>query len=141
MSIFPRLEDFPSQTYDKLRYGDTDRQGHVNNAVFVTFSETGRCDMLDGMDALRRSQDFQFVIARLTLNYIAEVFWPGTVEIGTGVKSLGNSSVTFTQAMFQNGKCVATAENVVVQVSKATGKSAPFDAEARGFLSRLLLPA
>ena len=29
-------------TYDKLRYGDTDRQGHINNAVFATFCETGR---------------------------------------------------------------------------------------------------
>ena len=24
------------------RYGDTDRQGHVNNAAFATFCETGR---------------------------------------------------------------------------------------------------
>jgi acyl-CoA thioesterase FadM len=29
-------------TYDKLRYNDTDRQGHVNNAIFATFFETGR---------------------------------------------------------------------------------------------------
>ena len=37
-----RLEDFPSRTYDKVRYADTDRQGHVNNAAFATFCETGR---------------------------------------------------------------------------------------------------
>ncbi len=38
----PRLEEFPLRTSDKVRYGDTDRQGHVNNAVFSTFLETGR---------------------------------------------------------------------------------------------------
>jgi acyl-CoA thioester hydrolase len=27
---------------DVLRYADTDRQGHVNNAVFATFLESGR---------------------------------------------------------------------------------------------------
>lgn len=35
------LEDFPLRTYDKIRYADTDQQGHVNNAVFATFLETG----------------------------------------------------------------------------------------------------
>lgn len=37
-----QLKDFPSVTFDKIRYGDTDRQGHVNNAVFSAFLETGR---------------------------------------------------------------------------------------------------
>ena len=36
------LHDFPIQAFDKLRYADTDRQGHVNNANFSTFLETGR---------------------------------------------------------------------------------------------------
>lgn len=26
---------FPFQTFDKVRYADTDRQGHVNNAAFA----------------------------------------------------------------------------------------------------------
>ena len=47
MTSLPKLSDFPSQTYDKLRYGDTDRQGHINNAVFVTFLETGRVATLE----------------------------------------------------------------------------------------------
>lgn len=29
------LADFPLQTFDKVRYADTDRQGHVNNAGFA----------------------------------------------------------------------------------------------------------
>ncbi|WP_343068673.1 hypothetical protein [Kaustia mangrovi] len=41
-----RLDDFPLRTSDKLRYADTDRQGHVNNAVFATFMETGRVAFL-----------------------------------------------------------------------------------------------
>ena len=34
------LKEFPLISADKLRYGDTDRQGHVKNAVFMTFLET-----------------------------------------------------------------------------------------------------
>jgi acyl-CoA thioester hydrolase len=32
----PKLTDYPLRTYEKLRYADTDRQGHVNNAIFAT---------------------------------------------------------------------------------------------------------
>jgi acyl-CoA thioester hydrolase len=35
-------EDFPHQTFEKVRYGDTDAQGHVNNAIFPEYLETGR---------------------------------------------------------------------------------------------------
>ena len=33
----PVLADYTFITRDKLRYGDTDRQGHVNNAVYMTW--------------------------------------------------------------------------------------------------------
>jgi acyl-CoA thioester hydrolase len=137
MTSLPKLSDFPSQTYDKLRYGDTDRQGHINNAVFVTFLETGRVATLEGGEKPLREPGFSFVIARLVLDYRAEIFWPGTVEIGTAVKAIGNSSITFTQAIFQGDKCVATAESVLVQVDNTTRRSAPLSAAARAFLETL----
>ncbi len=37
----PTLDAFPLRTHEKLRYADTDRQGHINNAVFATLLETG----------------------------------------------------------------------------------------------------
>jgi hypothetical protein len=40
------LSEFPQTTFDKLRYNDTDRQGHVNNAVFATLLESGRVEFL-----------------------------------------------------------------------------------------------
>ena len=46
----PRPQDFPLRTTDKLRYGDTDRHGQVNNAVFSTFLETGRVEMVFDAD-------------------------------------------------------------------------------------------
>jgi acyl-CoA thioester hydrolase len=141
MTNLSTLEDFPSKTFDKVRYGDTDMQGHVNNAVFATFFETGRVDMMDKTSMLRRSASHHAVLARLTINYVAEVFWPGTVEIGTGVKTIGNSSVTYAQAVFQNGRCVAFGETVVVQVSKETGKATPLDDEMRNFLSGQMMTA
>ena len=88
----PRLEDFPARTSDKLRYGDTDRQGHVNNAVYSTFFETGRVEMLHAGD-VPPPEGKAFVIARVTIDFQREVNWPGEVEIGTGVAAIGNSSI------------------------------------------------
>ncbi|MEH0072540.1 thioesterase family protein [Pannonibacter sp. Pt2-lr] len=106
----PSLSDYPLHSEDKLRYRDTDRQGHVNNAVFATFLETGRVEVLYGAGKLQQSladDGAAFVIARLELDFLAEVTWPGTVVTGTRVKAVGRSSITLEQAVFQNGACVA----------------------------------
>jgi acyl-CoA thioester hydrolase len=132
----PKLEDFPLQTFDKLRYVDTDRQGHVNNAVFASFLETGRVQFLyDGQKALA-SDNATFVIARLEVNFIAEVNWPGEVMIGTGITRVGNSSMHVFQGLFQDGRCVATATTVIVQMNEATRKSHPLSDKARAYLDR-----
>ncbi|QLF70517.1 acyl-CoA thioesterase [Peteryoungia desertarenae] len=130
----PRLEDFASRSYDKLRYGDTDRQGHVNNAVYATFMETGRVEMIYNVDDPILDPDCSFVLAKLDINYINEVLWPGTVDIGTRVKAIGRSSVTMEQAVFQNGVCCATAQTVVVHISLATRRSHPFSDAQRAKL-------
>lgn len=130
--------DFPFQAYDKLRYGDTDRQGHVNNAVFSTFLETGRVEFLYNPDNPLTSEGASFVIANLNLQLIGEIRWPGTVEIGTRVLKVGNSSTTLQQAMFQNDQCVATAETVIVQMNDTTRRSQPLSDHCKSFLSQYL---
>ncbi len=126
-----KLEDFSGQAYDKLRYGDTDRQGHVNNAVFATFMETGRVELIFNAEAPLLDAGFSFVLAKLDIDYVAEVLWPGTVEIGTRVTRVGRSSVTMQQAVFQKGKLCASAVTVVVHFDQATRKSHRFSDEQR----------
>jgi acyl-CoA thioester hydrolase len=127
----PRLEDFVGQAYDKLRYGDTDRQGHVNNAVFATFMETGRVELIYNPQDPLLEEGFSFVLAKLDIDYIAEVLWPGTVEIGTRVVRVGRSSVTMQQAVFQAGRLCASAETVVVHFDQTTRKSQAFSQAQR----------
>jgi len=122
------LDSFPLQSTDKLRYGDTDRQGHVNNAVFSTFLETGRVAALYDPEAPLAEPGCTFVIARLTIDFLAEILWPGDVQIGTRIASVGRSSMHIEQAIFQNGKCVATSQSVIVQMDETTRKSRPLSA-------------
>jgi acyl-CoA thioester hydrolase len=113
------LGDFQFRAVDKLRYADTDRQGHVNNAVFATMLETGRCELLFDLTDPGSS----FVVARLVVEFRAEVRWPGTVSIGTRVGSIGRSSIKLEQGLFQDDRCVATAETVIVLVDDVTRRS------------------
>ena len=134
MTPLPTLEDFPAISFDKLRYGDTDRQGHVNNAVFTTFLETGRVEVLIDDNRDLHKDGCEFVIARMELDFRAELKWPGRVWIGTRVAQIGRSSVTFEQAIFQDGRCAGTGESVVVQIDRATRKSSPWtDAQIKAF--------
>lgn len=120
-----------------VRYGDTDRQGHVNNAVFSTFLEAGRVDLLLTGEAPLNDSGCAFVIARLVLDYTAEINWPGEVWIGTRVAGFGRSSMRLEQAIFQSDVCAARAESVVVQMNEATRKSHPLSAAALARLENL----
>jgi acyl-CoA thioester hydrolase len=133
------LDDFPLRSQDKLRYGDTDRQGHINNAVFATFFETGRVELV--YEALQPALEpgHAFVIARIEIDFLGEVLWPGTVDIGTAVSRLGRSSIGLEQALYQNGQCAARAVGIVVLTDTATRRSTPLTAAMRERLQSYLV--
>lgn len=130
---------FPVQSTDKIRYGDTDRQGHVNNAVFATFLETGRVEVLYDPDRPLIADGSEFVIAHLSLDFLGEIHWPGSVTIGTGIERLGTSSFTMLQAVYQGDRPVARAETVIVQIDTATRKARPLAEATRVRLEALKL--
>jgi acyl-CoA thioester hydrolase len=125
-------------TYDKLRYNDTDRQGHVNNAVFATFCETGRVAFLYDEKLSLAAPGCDFVVARLAIDFRAELYFPGKVDIGTRVLSIGRSSFTVGQGVFKDDVCVATAESVGVQMNNGTRRSEPLTAAMTAWLEERL---
>ena len=133
----PGIDEFPLVAFDKLRYCDTDRQGHVNNAVFSSFLETGRVEILYDPDRRLASRDCSFVIASLKIDYLEEISWPGTVLIGTRIGKIGTSSITIEQGLYQDGHCVALAQTVIVQINAGTKKSQALDSSSIEILSKL----
>jgi acyl-CoA thioester hydrolase len=124
---------------DVLRYSDTDQQGHVNNASFATFCETGRTAFLyDPVNPLA-PEGCNFVIARLLLDFRGEILWPGGVDIGTGVRSIGKSSFTLGQGLYVAERCVATAETVIVLTDAKTRRSTPLPDVVRFKLSTMVI--
>lgn len=133
------LENFPINSFDKIRYSDTDRQGHVNNAVFATYLETGRLALLDQAKLVVLTETTSFVLAAIKLDFVLEIKWPGRVDIGTGIRRIGNSSLTLYQEVFQHGQCVAKAESTIVQIDHQIGKGKPLEEKTKITLQKWLL--
>ncbi len=131
----PTLEDFPLHSTDKLRYGDTDRQGHVNNVMFSRFLETGRVEFIYDPDHDMPPAGTEFMLVSQTMQLLAEINWPGEVVTGTRIERIGTSSMTFAQATFQDGRCAMTAETVVVLIDSQTRRPTPYPEATRAYLS------
>jgi len=58
-----------------------------------------------------------------SLEFRAEMHWPGTVQIDTSVERVGRSSAALAQALFVDDACVATAESIVALMNTTTRRS------------------
>lgn len=126
-----RLEAFPHRTTETIRFGDLDANNHVNNAVFSSFFEAARVTLFRDPKRKLMPDGLIWTLAQITIDYLDELHWPGTVEIGIGLASLGRTSAVFEQAIFFEGRCAATARAVNVLVDLATRRPTPITDEIR----------
>lgn len=129
------VTEFPLEVVVTLRYSDVDRQGVVNNTVYGTLFEAGRADLIYNHVDIESGADF--VAARLTINFIGAITWPGSVEVRTGVLKIGASSFTSWQGLYKDGVLAATCECVLVLLNWDTRKSTPIGPHLRAALGRL----
>ena len=136
----PDLADYPVRSVEKLRYADTDRQGHISNAVFAVCCQNARMELLCDQERVPLPPNTQFVIVKLVLEFRAEMHWPGKVEIGTRVARIGSSSVVLAQALYVDETCVAIADSTVVLMDGTTRRSTPLPPQTVQALKGLARP-
>lgn len=132
----PQLADYPHRATDIIRYGDLDCQGHVNNAVFATYFETGRVAMFRDGDLGIGVANATYVLVRQEIDFMRELHWPGSVVIGTGLATLGRSSFTVAQAVFHEETCAAAGLATMVMLDVTTRRPLPLTPEAIARLER-----
>lgn len=108
--------DFYHTTPIEIRFRDLDPLHHVNNAVFNTYFEEARIRFIQEIPELARSMEsgFSFILAHLDLQYIQPVLYHESLVVGSSLKSIGNSSVTGIQALFN-------ADDELKAVAETTG--------------------
>ena len=138
--MFDHLEQDPRVAWvtDVLRFGDTDAFGHVNNSVFSVLCESGRVHLFTSRLRPTLPPESIFSIARLTINFKAELHYPGEVRTGTWFTRLGRTSVTVEQVLVTNNHVAATAAGVCVLVDGATRRPTPWPEPTRRTVEELL---
>lgn len=109
--LFPHWMELP------VRFRDLDPLNHVNNALFSTFYEEARIEFIRGVPSFSGQLDngFSFVLANIEINFVRPIEYPAEVIVGTGIKQLGNSSITSFQSIFTKE------EKKLVSVAEASG--------------------
>jgi acyl-CoA thioester hydrolase len=132
-----RRETYRIWGKEHVRYADTDAQGHVNNVSFAAYLETGRTVLAQACGLpIGLHNGTHTVLARVEIDYRAELHWPASLDLGSAVVRIGRSSVTVIQGVFHGDLCVATGREVLVMVETATGRPAPLPDELRARLMR-----
>lgn len=124
----------------KLRFCDTDRLGHVNNAAYAIMCEAGRSELMHDAGLLEPGGAFAVVIARLELDFVHEMNWPGEVRIETVIHRIGQKSVQVRQHVHQDGTLVAKASSILAVIDTARRRAVPITDAWRQTLGRWLVP-
>ncbi len=125
----PQLTDLPHRVTEIIRFGDLDPQGHVNNAVYATYFESGRVAMFRGPDLGIGVSDATFVLVRQEIDFLRELHWPGNIVIGSAVLEFGRSSFTIMHAIFRDDICLAAGIATLVMMDTKTRRGRPLPPE------------
>ena len=119
----------------EIRWRDVDAYRHVNNAVYATYLEECRDELVAA--ALEGAGDpWDYVLARVAINFRRELTQDDdSVVVSCAVERIGNSSITLSeQIRTLDGELAAEGEAVVVARDPETGRSRPLsEAERKAF--------
>lgn len=136
-----RLDSYRFTTTLEPRFGDMDALRHLNNVALAGIHEEARLRFTATFRHTPAGEGGQRpVLAEVTVRYLAEGRYPGTLTAGVGTLHIGRSSYRVGQALFQAGRCIGLADTIVVWT--ADGRPAPLPDHFRAALdaARIVLP-
>ena len=101
--------------------------GHVNNAVFSTYLEEARIDVLGGLRP--------FILARVEIDFRSQRRAGEEIEIGTRCSRIGTKSFDLQHEIWAGDRLVAEAKSVLVGYDYERGQSAAIPERWRKRLS------
>jgi acyl-CoA thioester hydrolase len=125
----------------EIRWRDMDAFGHVNNAVFLTYLEECRDELMaDALDGIGSVNDF--VLARVAIDFRRSLTQADDeVIVRCGLTGLGRSSVRTREEIVLPSRAVAAvAKSVLVPVRTGADRARPITGAEREALERLLEP-
>jgi len=133
-----RREAFPFFTSEKIRFGDIDRQNHVNNLAICSYIECGRVEMREVIfPDIARDPANAWLVVHFAVSFKASTGYPGAVDVGTAVVHIGNSSYVLGHGVFSDAVCLATAHTTTVFGDRQAGGKRRIPDNLRAELEKL----
>lgn len=108
---------YPWIQREHVRFRDCDAMGHVNNAVYSTYLEQARIGILGGLEP--------FILARVEIDFRAELRADADVEIRSRCSHVGTKSFELEHQIWSDERLVAEAKSVLVGYDYTAGTSVP----------------
>lgn len=121
----------------ETRFDDLDTQMHANNAAVAVFLQEGRARFNQRVVKEHLGEGVGMVVGAIHIEYASSIYWPGAVEIDTGVIEIGRSSYSIGQVIRQNGKTCVYAETRMVAAGSEGG--VPFTDAARAAMEEAMI--
>lgn len=84
------------------RFAETDALGHLNNTVLPVWFEQARTPIFKLFTPSLDVTEWVLILAKIEVEFLAEIFYGTEVEIKTYVERVGNSSMVVYQEVWQN---------------------------------------
>lgn len=117
------MSEFPWTHRERVRFGDCDPMGHVNNAAYSTYLEQARIAVLGGLEP--------FILARVEIDFRAELRPGEEVDIRSRCSRIGTKSFDLEHELWAAGRLVAEARSVLVGYDYRAGASVPLTDDLR----------
>jgi len=86
------------------RFAETDALGHINNATLPVWFEQCRTPIFRIFVPSLEPKAWNLILAKVEVEYTAELFYGKDVVIKTGLKAIGNSSLQVYQEAWQDDR-------------------------------------
>ena len=115
------MSRFPHVRRERVRFRDCDSMGHVNNAVYSTYLEEARIEVVGSLEA--------FILARVEIDFRAELRAGEEIETRTRVGRIGTKSFELEHEIRSGERLVAEAKSVLVAYDYGVSASVPLSSE------------
>ena len=113
------------ETKLRVRYAEIDAQGHVNNAVYLSYFEVGRVEWLRAAGLSYREleeQGYGIVVVEVLAHYRRAAFFDDELTLRTELADLSRASMRFEYVVSRDGELLVTGHTRHACVDLATGK-------------------
>ena len=122
----------------RMRWGEMDALGHMNNAVYFRYLEQARISWFDSIGAEYRRQSEGPILGSITCRFVLPVVYPANLEVTLVAGSARRSTFALHSLIRDQAdpeRIYARAEATMVWIDLKAGKSRPLPESIRELLA------